>query len=68
MATRKTVGRAKKTVAKKTAKASIKKTKGVKKGTKYACEVCGLVVSVDRACGCAVCDLLCCGKPMKTKK
>lgn len=68
MATKKTVSKTKKTGAKKTRKAVVKKTKGVKKGTKYACQVCGLVVSVDEACGCAVFDVLCCGVPMKTKK
>lgn len=43
----------------------------VKKGEKYKCEDCGLVVVVDEACGCAECDLICCEKPMqpvKTKK
>jgi hypothetical protein len=43
-----------------------KKTKGMEVGSGYACSVCGLAVSVDRVCGCAeVCDLMCCGKPMK---
>ena len=38
------------------------------KGESYACEVCGLVVSVDEVCGCVdVCDIICCGKPMKEK-
>jgi len=41
----------------------------VPKGSKYTCGVCGMVVSVDTACGCAdVCDLICCDKPMKVKK
>jgi hypothetical protein len=31
--------------------------------------VCGMVVSVDTACGCVdTCDLICCEKPMKLKK
>ena len=48
----------KRTAAKKTAK-----------GDSYNCEVCGLVVTVDEACGCAeVCDIICCSKPMKVKK
>ena len=44
--------------------------KGVnKKGTKYSCSVCGMVVSVDTVCGCIdACDLICCTKPMKVKK
>ncbi len=53
----------KKPVAKKLAAKS-----SMKKGTKYACSVCGMIVSVDTACGCAgVCDLICCGKEMKVK-
>lgn len=45
-----------------------KKKKEIKKGNKYVCNVCGLVVSVDEVCGCEVCDLICCGKQMKSKK
>jgi len=42
--------------------------KGTKKGDSYVCGVCGLAVTVDTACGCAeVCDIICCGKPMKAK-
>lgn len=51
------------------AKAKPAAKSSVKKGTKYACSVCGMVVSVDTVCGCAeVCDLVCCGKEMKVKK
>ena len=39
-----------------------------KKGEKYKCEECGLVVVVDNACGCSSCDLICCGEPMKPMK
>jgi len=39
-----------------------------KKGAKYKCEECGLVVVVDKACGCTECNLICCGKPMKEAK
>jgi len=43
--------------------------KGMKKGDKYVCNVCGLVLSVDTACGCVEsCDIICCDKPMKSKK
>lgn len=35
------------------------------KGDTLTCEVCGLSVVVDEACGCAECEILCCGKPMK---
>jgi rubrerythrin len=56
---------AKKTMAKKTAK----KSAGMKKGSKYACGVCGLSVTVDTACGCAeTACLICCEKPMKMKR
>jgi len=53
------------TTVKKTAKTSA----GMKKGSKYACGVCGLSVTVDTACGCAeTACLICCEKPMKTKR
>ena len=43
--------------------------KKVTKGDSYVCEVCGLAVTVDKACGCVdVCDIICCGKPMKERK
>ena len=56
---------AKKTAVKKTAK----KTGGMKKGSKYACGVCGLAITVDTACGCAeTAHLICCEKPMRMKR
>jgi hypothetical protein len=36
-----------------------------KKGAKYQCEECGLVVVVEDPCGCAACELICCNVPMK---
>jgi hypothetical protein len=52
--------------AKKPAKTSKKK---VKQGDRYSCDVCGLVVSVDEACGCVdACDIICCGQQMKATK
>jgi len=39
-----------------------------KKGAKYKCEECGLVVLVDETCGCTECDLICCEVPMKEVK
>jgi hypothetical protein len=43
--------------------------KGTKKGDKYVCGVCGLAVTVDEVCGCVdICDIVCCGAPMKPKK
>jgi hypothetical protein len=43
--------------------------KGVKKGDVYKCSVCGLVVTVDEACGCVdACDIICCEKQMKPKR
>lgn len=51
---------------KSTTKVSKKK---IKKGDKYQCSVCGLVVTVDEACGCVdTCDIICCEKQMKAKK
>ncbi|MCM8801286.1 MAG: hypothetical protein NC912_04680 [Candidatus Omnitrophica bacterium] len=39
------------------------------KKSKYVCEVCGLIVSVDETCGCVdTCDIICCGQQMKEKK
>jgi hypothetical protein len=50
-------------------KAAKKAGKGMKKGDKYRCSVCGMVVTVDNLCGCEdVCDIICCGEPMKAKK
>ena len=35
----------------------------------YECTVCGLAVTINETCGCVdVCDIACCGKPMKPKK
>jgi hypothetical protein len=39
-----------------------------KKGEKYKCEECGLVVLVEDVCGCEDCDIVCCGAPMKQVK
>jgi hypothetical protein len=39
-----------------------------KKGARYKCGECGLVVVVDEACGCSPCDLICCGVSMKEEK
>lgn len=58
-----------KTAAKKGAPAK-KATAGKKvaRGASYACDVCGIVISVDEVCGCVdVCDIVCCGQPMKAK-
>ena len=39
-----------------------------KKGEKYSCEECGLVISVEDPCGCEPCEIVCCGEPMKPVK
>lgn len=39
-----------------------------KKGDKYECEECGLVIVVENPCGCSACDLICCTVPMKEVK
>jgi hypothetical protein len=45
-----------------------KKGKAMKKGDKWVCGQCGLVVTVDEVCGCVdMCDIMCCGEPMKQK-
>jgi hypothetical protein len=62
-------GKAAAAPAKTAAKAKPAKKAGVTKGSKYSCSVCGLVVSVDTACGCAeAAHIVCCSKPMKAKK
>jgi hypothetical protein len=39
-----------------------------KKGEKYKCEDCGLVVLVEDPCGCEACEIVCCSEPMKPLK
>jgi hypothetical protein len=39
-----------------------------KKGEKYKCDECGLVVLVENPCGCEDCDIICCGAPLKQVK
>jgi hypothetical protein len=39
-----------------------------KKGERYKCDECGLVVLVEDICGCEDCDVICCGAPMKQFK
>lgn len=47
-------------------KAYEKKPGKAKRGMQFACSECGMVVSVVDPCGCVgVCDLHCCGMPMK---
>ena len=59
---------AKPAAAKATKPAKTNKKK-VKQGDRYSCDVCGLVVSVDEACGCVdACDIICCGQQMKATK
>jgi len=36
-----------------------------KKGEKYECKECGMVVVVEDVCDCDECDIICCGSPMK---
>lgn len=36
-----------------------------KKGDKYKCEECGLVVIVEDPCCCDVCGIVCCGEEME---
>jgi hypothetical protein len=58
------MAKVKATTAKKTAA-----KKKVTRGDSYVCEVCGLAVTVDEECGCVdVCDIICCGQPMKERK
>ncbi|HAV10503.1 MAG TPA: hypothetical protein DCX22_02670 [Dehalococcoidia bacterium] len=56
---------AKKTSMAVAAKAAPKKK--VDKGDSYVCGVCGLAVTVDSCGRATMSDIICCGKPMKTK-
>jgi hypothetical protein len=41
----------------------------IKKGSKFACQVCGFAITVDRVCGCIEeAYLVCCETPMKHKR
>lgn len=51
------------------AKSKAKKTTKSKKGSRYSCGVCGLMITVDNICGCVdACDIVCCGSGMKPRK
>ena len=39
-----------------------------KKGEKYKCDECGLIVIVEDPCGCEAVELMCCEAPMKSVK
>ncbi len=55
-----------KTSGKAAATKSAPAMKAMAKGDYYVCEVCGLAVTVDEACGCEeVCEITCCEQPMK---
>ncbi len=49
----------------KKAKAKKVKRAKAKKGNKYTCNECGVVLSVDSPCSCNPCDITCCGEPME---
>ena len=60
--------KAAKAAPKKAAKPAKTGKKKVKPGDQYSCEVCGIVVSVDEACGCVEpYDIVCCGQQMTRK-
>lgn len=47
-------------------KAKIAKTSSkAKKGERFACDACGMVVSVDQGCCCDPCNIVCCGQNMR---
>jgi hypothetical protein len=39
----------------------------VSQGDQMYCDTCGLVVTVDETCGCAACDIICCGAQMQAR-
>ncbi|MFH1032114.1 MAG: hypothetical protein V1767_06100 [Chloroflexota bacterium] len=59
-----------KKVAAKKAPAKKRTTKRTSAGDAFVCGECGLVVTVDQPCTCVdeLCDIVCCGVPMKPKK
>ncbi len=58
----------KKSASKAVAKKAPARVARAKRGDGYECAVCGLAVTIDEACDCIdVCDIICCGKPMKAK-
>ncbi len=38
------------------------------KGNQLQCDACGLVVTIDEECGCAMCDIICCGEEMTPRR
>jgi len=55
-----------KAAGKTTASRKAPAAKAMAKGDSYVCEVCGLAVIVDEACGCGeMCEVTCCEQPMK---
>jgi len=40
----------------------------LKKGEKYKCEKCGMVVTVNSPCTCETCNITCCGASLKKIK
>jgi len=34
-------------------------------GMRYVCDSCGIIVTVDKACSCDPCQIICCGQDMK---
>jgi rubrerythrin len=45
-----------------------KEEESLKKGEKYRCQKCGLIVTIESPCTCTACDLICCGLPLKPVK
>ena len=39
-----------------------------KQGDLFSCAECGLIVTVDEACGCVSTDIICCDQPMAKGK
>jgi hypothetical protein len=37
-----------------------------KKGDRYKCDECGLVIFVEEPCGCETTEITCCGEPIKS--
>ncbi len=38
-----------------------------KEGDLYVCDLCGMAVTIEEACGCDACGLVCCDVPMVKK-
>lgn len=44
---------------------TVKATSKAKKGMRFVCDSCGMILTVEKTCSCDCCDIICCGQDMK---